>query len=604
MTDTASSLMRLTGFLEASPQGFALPVFEEADVKNNARFLAIPEIEGDHVSSISTFELIEEPDRNSWIDDPRLVVKGDTWIDVFRWRQRCFVGSPMQILAALEDHVDEVRVEAPLTYLDLGLAARAEDTPTASAAALLFLRNLLGSQDGDRTFREVVVRPCVALEIRRSLHDGPARLKFSETVEFDIILAAAGVYHIALHAETLRRIEEGADFASLRLAISRLGDSLGLSIVVLDPQATPQVAPEVVRDAPDFTWTRPRSPGTRPRLLGLAREAAIDLGSNNIRLYQRGRGLVLSEPSFIAFRGFGVSQSVVAVGREAKEMRELTPWDVHVHQPVRDGAIIDLEIAVELLKHFLRQVRAPTRLRRPLDLMLCLPASSTGLERRVLMQAATRAGVDRVRLIESPLAAAVGAGLPIDEAIGSMIVQIGAGMTEIAVVALQGLAYSSSFRAGGDRMDEAIMNYLRRSHAMLIGLRTAEKLKRDLGTAVPPTGQEKRVKIRGRDLVNGLPKEIEVTSSELYEALKGTLATLTEALRIVLENTAPELAEDIIDGGIVLAGGGALLTGLAEAIHNDTGLPVRLAGDPLNCVTRGLALMLEDVRWREKIGIG
>ncbi|WP_419808724.1 rod shape-determining protein [Sphingomonas sp.] len=326
---------------------------------------------------------------------------------------------------------------------------------------------------------------------------------------------------------------------------------------------------------------------------------AMDLGTNNIRVHARGRGVVLSEPSVIAVERRNGIRKVFAVGDEAKRALDRTPENVEVIRPLRDGVIVDLDAAVMMLGGVIRRIRPVGLVRRPLDLVICIPCGSTSVERRSLQDAARKAGASNTWLVEAPLAAAIGAGLPVNQPVGSMIVQVGGGTTEIALVALSGLAYTTSVRVGGDMMDEAIVNYVRRSHNLLIGLRSAEQLKREIGSALRPAdGIGALARVKGRDLVNGVPKEIEMNQGQIAEAIAEPVGTILEGVRIALENTAPELAGDIVEQGIVLTGGGALLQGLEDLLRNETGLWVRVADDPTQCVTIGLARILDEEIWR------
>lgn len=588
--------MRLAGYMPACDRGFALPTFERADRPANAQYLAIPEIEGDHRSAIVAFDQLDGPAPTALENGPDIAA-GDPWIDVFLWDGRQTVGDAPRILAALRDRHDQILAEAPLTFLDLGLAAGSPDTPKVAAAAREFLRRALGRQAGERNFREVVVRPGIGLEIRRSLHRLADPVAYGAGVGFDTVAIREDAFHVALDGETLRRVGTGAGFDELRAAIARFGRAIGLDIEVLEPP-TERHTEHPEAPAPP-SRPAPGSGAPRSRFLGLAQEIAVDMGTNNTRVHARGRGVVLSQPSVIALRVMAGARKVIAVGDKARLAIDRAPTGVEVIRPLRDGVIVDLEAAVAMLREFMRRVRPRGLIRRPLDLIVCLPAGSTSLERRALREAALKAGASKAWLVEAPLAAAVGAGLPIDEPVGSMIVHVGGGTTEIGVVALRGLAYSTSIRVGGEVMDEAVVNYVRRAHNLLVGLRSAEDIKRRIGAASPPAdGTGRKATIRGRDLVNGVPKEIELTTAQIAEAIAEPVAVIVEGVRVALENCAPELAADIVDTGIVLTGGGAVLDGLDAVVRDETGLPVTIASDPGNCVTAGLAAMLEDAGWR------
>ena len=328
-------------------------------------------------------------------------------------------------------------------------------------------------------------------------------------------------------------------------------------------------------------------------------DMAIDLGTANTVVYVRGRGIVLNEPSVVAVETINGVKKVKAVGEDAKLMMGKTPGSIEAIRPLRDGVIADIDVAEQMIKYFIEKVHGRRRFMRWPEIVICVPSGSTKVERRAIRDAAQNAGASAVYLIEEPMAAAIGADMPVTEPIGSMVVDIGGGTTEVAVLSLRGLAYTTSVRVGGDKMDEAIVSYVRRNHNLLIGEATAERIKQELGCAKPPVdGIGKTVHIKGRDLVNGVPKEIQINQAQIAEAVSEPVATIVDGVRIALENTAPELAADIVDQGIVLTGGGALLQGLDEVLRDETGLPVTIADDPLICVAVGTGRALEDPMFR------
>jgi rod shape-determining protein MreB len=328
-------------------------------------------------------------------------------------------------------------------------------------------------------------------------------------------------------------------------------------------------------------------------------DMAIDLGTANTVVYVRGRGIVLNEPSVVAVETINGQKRVKAVGDDAKLMMGKTPGTIEAIRPLRDGVIADIDVAEQMIKYFIEKVHGRRRFMRWPEIVICVPSGSTKVERRAIRDAAQNAGASAVYLIEEPMAAAIGADMPVTEPVGSMVVDIGGGTTEVAVLSLRGLAYTTSVRVGGDKMDEAIVSYVRRNHNLLIGEATAERIKQELGCAKPPVdGIGKTVHIKGRDLVNGVPKEIQINQAQIAEAVSEPVATIVDGVRIALENTAPELAADIVDQGIVLTGGGALLQGLDEVLRDETGLPVTVADDPLICVAIGTGRALEDPMFR------
>ncbi len=326
---------------------------------------------------------------------------------------------------------------------------------------------------------------------------------------------------------------------------------------------------------------------------------AIDLGTANTLVYVQDRGIVLNEPSVVAIETINGIKRVKAVGDDAKMMMGKTPDNIEAIRPLRDGVIADIEVAEAMIKHFIQKVNGSKSLLRYPEIVICVPSGSTSVERRAIRDAASNAGASQVFLILEPMAAAIGADMPVTEPVGSMVVDIGGGTTEVAVLSLRGLAYTTSVRVGGDKMDEAIVSYVRRHHNLLIGEATAERIKKDYGIATAPAdGIGETIHIKGRDLVNGVPKEITITQSNIAEALSEPIGAIVEGVRIALENTAPELAADIVDQGIVLTGGGALIRGLDEHLREETGLPVSVAEDPLSCVALGTGRAMEDPIYR------
>src|SRR5215472_9501180 len=330
------------------------------------------------------------------------------------------------------------------------------------------------------------------------------------------------------------------------------------------------------------------------KLFGLlSADMAIDLGTANTLVYVKGRGIVLNEPSVVAIANVKGKKQVLAVGDEAKMMLGRTPGYIQAIRPLRDGVIADFEVAEEMIKHFIRKVHNRRSFASP-QIIVCVPSGSTAVERRAIQESAESAGARRVYLIEEPMAAAIGAGLPVTEPTGSMVVDIGGGTTEVAVLSLGGIVYSRSVRVGGDKMDEAIIAYIRRNHNLLVGEGSAERIKKEIGSACMPEDGEGRVmEIKGRDLMNGVPKEIVISERQISESLAQPVGSIIEAVKVALEHTAPELAADIVDKGIVLTGGGALLSNLGLVLRHATGLPVSVAQDPMMCGVLGTGRVLD-----------
>ena len=333
------------------------------------------------------------------------------------------------------------------------------------------------------------------------------------------------------------------------------------------------------------------------RLFGfLSADMAIDLGTANTLVYVKGRDIVLNEPSVVAIAEVKGKQRVLAVGEEAKLMLGRTPGNIRAIRPLRDGVIADFEVAEEMIKYFIRKVHNRRSFASPM-VIICVPSGSTAVERRAIQESAESAGARRVLLIEEPMAAAIGAGLPVTEPTGSMVVDIGGGTTEVAVLSLGGIVYSRSVRVGGDKMDEAIIGYLRRNHNLLVGEASAARVKEEIGSACSPENSDGQIMdIKGRDLMNGVPKELIISERQVAESLTEPVGAIIETVKVALEHTAPELAADIVDKGIVLTGGGALLGNMDFVLRHATGLPVSLADDPMTCVVLGTGRALEEMR--------
>ena len=327
----------------------------------------------------------------------------------------------------------------------------------------------------------------------------------------------------------------------------------------------------------------------------LSNDLSIDLGTANTLIYSRGQGIVLNEPSVVAIRqnrGPGGPKSIEAVGTDAKKMLGRTPANITAKRPMKDGVIADFTYTEKMLQHFIRKVHENQFLRPSPRVLICVPCGATQVERRAIRESALGAGARKVYLIEEPMAAAIGAGMPVDEAQGSMVLDIGGGTSEVAVMSLNGIVYSASVRIGGDRFDDAIINYVRRNYGILIGEATAERIKVEIAAAYP--GKDLReIEVKGRNLSEGVPRSFTLNSNEILEALQEPLYGIISAVKNALEQTPPELGSDIAERGIVLTGGGALLRDLDRLIMEETGLPVIIAEDPLTCVARGGGRVLE-----------
>ena len=329
------------------------------------------------------------------------------------------------------------------------------------------------------------------------------------------------------------------------------------------------------------------------RIRGMfSNDLSIDLGTANTLIYCRGQGIVLDEPSVVAIRHDGRGKSIAAVGAEAKLMLGRTPNNITAERPMKDGVIADFTKTEKMLQHFIRKVHESRFFSPSPRVLICVPCGSTQVERRAIKESAAGAGAREVFLIEEPMAAAIGASMPVEEARGSMVLDIGGGTSEVAVLSLNGIVYSASVRIGGDRFDEAIMAYVRRNYGTLIGESTAEMIKHEIGSAFP-LSEVKEVEVKGRNLAQGIPRSFTLNSNEILEALQEPLTGIVGAVKTALEQTPPELGADVAERGIVLTGGGALLRNLDKLIMEETGLPVVIADDPLTCVARGGGRALE-----------
>ncbi len=333
------------------------------------------------------------------------------------------------------------------------------------------------------------------------------------------------------------------------------------------------------------------------RLVGVfSNDIGIDLGTANCLVYVKDRGIVLREPSVVAVQAG--TKRILAVGDEAKRMLGRTPGNIVAIRPMRAGVIADFEITEAMLRYFIKKIHNRRKMVRP-RIIIAVPSDITEVEKRAVKDSATHAGAREVFLIEEPMAAAIGVGLPVQEPAGNMIVDIGGGTTEVALISLAGIVFSRSVRVGGDAMDECVVQYMKRVYNLMIGERTAEEIKISIGSAYP-VEQETTLEVKGRDLVAGLPKTITVTSAEIREALQEPVSSIIDAIKITLERCPPELAADLVDRGMVLAGGGSLLTGVDKLIAEQTGLPVHVADDPLSAVAEGTGVVLNELNFLRK----
>ncbi|HIE49701.1 MAG TPA: rod shape-determining protein [Gammaproteobacteria bacterium] len=329
------------------------------------------------------------------------------------------------------------------------------------------------------------------------------------------------------------------------------------------------------------------------KLRGLfSNDLSIDLGTANTLIFVKEKGIILDEPSVVAIRTINGRRTVVAVGTEAKKMLGRTPGNITAIRPLKDGVIADFQVTEEMLKHFVQRVHEDRYIKPSPRILVAVPCKSTQVERRAIRESVLKAGAREVRLIEEPMAAAIGAGLPVEEASGSMVVDIGGGTSEVAILALNGIVYANSLKVGGDRLDESLISYIRRNQGVLIGDATAEKIKHNIGTASPDS-EVTEMEVRGRNLAEGIPITFQMNSKQAYDAMLEPLSAIVQAIRTALEQSPPELSADISERGIVLTGGGAMLRDLDVLISNQTGIPVLVAEEPLTCVAKGGGSALE-----------
>lgn len=334
----------------------------------------------------------------------------------------------------------------------------------------------------------------------------------------------------------------------------------------------------------------------------LSQDIGIDLGTANTFVYVKGKGIVVREPSVVAIQKMKDRDVILAVGEEAKKMIGRTPGNIVAIRPMKDGVIADFDVTHEMLRHFIGQAYRRSWFKRKPRVVVCVPSGVTAVEERAVKEATTQAGAREVHLIEEPMAAAIGAGLPVSEPNGSMIVDVGGGTTDVAIISLGGIVTHRSIRVGGDDMDESIIHYIKRKYNLMIGDRTAEDVKITVGSALPEK-EDRTMEIRGRDMVSGLPKTLKLTAAEINAAMRDPIVNIVEAIKVTLEKTPPELAADIMDRGIVMTGGGALLDGFDRRVSQETGMPVVIAENTLDCVVMGAGKVLKELDLLKRISI-
>lgn len=585
------------GYVALNSTGFALPIYRSDTLNSNALYIALTEISGDPNSKIVDFEVTTlSPDQE--LKSPNLVRIGDQFVSVFINKGEPFTGSAHDILARTVKYHQDIMAYSPLSFLDLAIAAKSERAKDALDSAIRFLTEGFDEQYAFDIISEVALRRGVHIAMSSCLAGKGVEVFLPRALSnFSVTLESRRQVLVSLD-EGVRLIldeDQRVKFAGKLESFVRL---LGLSLHIqgggferasMDADAR---TPDIVRSA---TATRRR----RTRRFGLVREIAIDLGTAYTRIFSDTQGLILSEPSVIAIRAFNGKRTVVAVGAKALEMEGRTPDNIEVIRPIHDGAIADLELASDMIQHFIRAAKHSPSFFRPLDVVVCVPSGSTQMERRTIENAAKSAGASKVFVMLQPMAAAIGADMPVTEPVASLVLNIGGGMTEVAVISMRGVAYTTSVRMGGDKMTEAVIMYFQRHHNLLIGNATAERIKREYGVASPDLANPHlKFNVRGRNLAFGVPSEVEVSQRDLSEAFENIVNAVVEGVQIALEHCAPELAADIIDQGIVMTGGGALLGALDQVIEERTGLPVSVAEDPSSAVARGIGIAMADPLYR------
>ena len=589
------SRMLLAGYLPLAEHGFAIPAYRSHRPNANGWYVAIPTIDGDRGSPISDFDILEY-DIDKFVEPPVETSRGDLWLDVFLWEKKAFVGTAKQILAQLKPLRKELERDAPLSLLDLVLAAGNAGAVTLARRARSFLVEQFGSEDGHNSFQETVVRPGVVLAFSRLFH----RLGKSEQ-DFDLaegleIAALNGKYEIELSEEAMKI---AADDDTFHGEVDRFARRLGLDLQFAGSQGQSRAALAMEEDsaiAGDESSAEQTLPPAREYKRGPIRQIAIETGAD-ILISTPGKGLILNEPALVIYDQIKGKRQVLAVGYDARQRmndRNLVTSSEAV-RPWSEGDIVDDDAATDLLRALLEKVAGRSWFgSRRLHSAVIVAAGSTKVQRRLIREILSSAGAKRVSLIECPLAAAIGANMNISEPVGRMIIHVGSGATEVAVIALAGIAYSAMVRAGTEQLDRAIVGWLRSDRRLMIGEATAERIRQEVGVAQPPAdGIGYTVHVKGRDQINGVPKEVSINQGDIAVAVADVVGAIIECVRMALENVAPELSADIVEQGVVLTGIGANLSGLDVAIAYDTGLAVVVAEEFETCAIIGAARALE-----------
>lgn len=586
----------LFGYHRFEDPGFALPLYRSCNFLSNAIYVAVAEVGGDLDSKIIDFDVTDiEP--QEYLNNPLKKLQGDSWTSIFCVDGHAHVGTSREIIDSVQSVKDNIREKSPLTLFDLSVSARSATTDSEYRNARKYLERHFDENEISSIIEESMLRKYVWISLAHCFLGKNVPISLHPDLDnFGIHVLDKSTVSVVFSSNAQLHLDDAArqEFSS---RVTAYFDLIGLEVSFRGggfPNAEPLEAEEPQDRLPPTTRLR------RTRRFGLAREIAIDLGTTNTRLFSQSRGLILSQPSVVALRQIGGRKEIVAVGDDALAMEGRTPDNISIERPLRDGAIAELDIASEMIKHFIKLTGQRPNIFRPLDIVVCVPSGSSPAERRSIANAAKSAGASQVSIILQPLAAAIGAGAPVLEPVGSLILIIGGGTTEVALVAMQGVAYSVSTRTGGDRMTDDVVDYIRRHHNLLIGRATAERIKREFGVASARyASDEVYFRIRGRDLVQGVPSEIEISQASLSEAFADAVSSLVETIKTALENVAPELAGDIVDFGIVMTGGGAKLGSLDRLIRDEVGLPVHMPDDPEASVALGVGMAMADARYEQ-----
>jgi len=589
--------MYLAAFIAASTQGFALPLYKSSSRDTNVWYTATPSIERDHHCHISGFEPFSF-DENNLILLPESsieqVYEGSRWLDVFNHKGQPFVGTAEKILNDIELTDHGMLQEAPISFLNLALAAEVDIETTRSivASARGFLSDRLIKAKAEQFFQTIILQPRIIVEVARIAHR--TGLGSNSTYRnFDIKKIGSKHYQIIFKfkkEDVLANIESSEE---LNVKLSEFAEKLGVKFDLKFLNNGIFSETQEVEEDPEMGSTVKAKP-VRTRLLGIARELAIDLGSTRTRIYRPGLGIILDEPSAVATKAKNGVVETIRFGQTATNFDGKLPKSVEVVRPIVDGKIVDIDLCSTMLTNFLQRVTSLGEKIRPLDVVVSTTFDATDAQKKGLYDSIKKVGVSRVSIIPQGIAAAIGSGLNMDDHTNILIVNVGGGVTELSLIASGELADSKLVNFGGAVADDLLVEYIRRHYNMLISLDTAIELKESFGRCIEPTDNiGHTTHLTGRDLVNGVPKEISINQGQVTEAIADVYGHIMEGIRLVLEETPPGLAGALIQNGILLTGNGAKIDGLVELVEDTTGLKARVSENPETSVIEGLGKILE-----------